>query len=230
MEDRPRHRALVRPRGKPGSRPEPHHAAKEPTTRVPAAGPPVLVADPDPDVRSSTALLVRRLGHPAIEVSQPGDVLPAIERHQPAVVLLETQFPGLNVAGLVASLRTHPATADIPLAFFSASRELPQQAARHRAWATLGKPFAPRELSALLARAYNHPAATAKDPRPDVRAAFREVRNLLAAVENYLALLDGTPDLPADARSATHRLDDVTATLEAKLDHLRAYVLALVAP
>jgi len=215
----PRHRIPVRPEARPRAK----------GRNVP----PVLVADPDPAVRASTVLLIRSLGYEAFEAARPADVLDAVEREAPGLVLLETQFPGLNVSGLVAALRSHHATSGIPIAFFSASKELPQQASRHRAWGTLAKPFAPRELALLLGRALGPPAATppapaAFPPAREARAAFRELRNLLAALENYLALVQAERDLPPGAREAAGQAEGLAATLEAKLDHLRAYVLSLL--
>src|SRR5688572_7184982 len=121
---------------------------------MPTAAPPakakVLIVDDEPDVLDSTALLVGSLGYQALRVSDPAEILPMVEREQPGLILQDLKMPGLNVAGLVAALRLNPHTAEIPLVFFSAGRDLSTTSARYDAWGYLAKPFGKQELAQLL--------------------------------------------------------------------------------
>ncbi|MFO1534896.1 MAG: two-component system response regulator [Thermoplasmatota archaeon] len=202
-------------------------------TRARARRPKVLIADPNPDVLESTAILIANLGYEPVPVDQPTDLLELVEAARPGLVLLETQFPGLNVAGFLAALRAHPPTAGIPVALFSASKELAATAARHQVWASLAKPFALRELAQLLQAALGpSPAMQAKsgNVEREVRESFREFRNLVTALDNYLALLATASELSRPSRLAVQRLEDVALKIEAKAEHLRAYVLSLMVP
>lgn len=196
--------------------------------------PKVLIADPNPDVLESTAILVANLGYEPIPVDQSVDLLEIVEETQPGLVLLETQFPGLNVAGFVASLRAHAPTANIPLAFFSASKDLAATTTRHQAWGMLAKPFALRELAQLLEAALGpSPTMRALGPRNverEVRDAFREFRNLITALDNYLAMLQADTTLSGPSRLAVLRLADVALKMEARSEHMRAFVLGFLLP
>lgn len=196
---------------------------------------PVLIVDPDPDVLQSTALLVEALGYDTVRLGDAADIFDTVMRDRPAVVLQETQMPGLNVAGLMAALRTEPATAHVPVVFFSAILDLPAQAQRHQAYGHLAKPFGFQELARVLERAIGPPPGRAtfeasQDVEKEVRLAFREYRNLLAAFNNYTTLLDKSRDLPHGARPHVERLQDLILMLEARTVRLRAYILALIGP
>src|SRR5688572_29133095 len=81
----------------------------------------VLVVDDDADVLTSTAMLIDRLGYSTIQLQSADQVPEVAQRERPGLILQDLKMPGLSVAGLVASLRSNPATAEIPLVFFSAS-------------------------------------------------------------------------------------------------------------
>ena len=203
-------------------------------SRSRARRPKVLIADPNPDVLESTAILVANLGYEPVPVDQPVDLLEIVEEVQPGLVLLETQFPGLNVAGFVAALRAHGPTATIPLAFFSASKDLAATTTRHQAWGMLAKPFALRELAQLLEAALGpSPAMKALgggNVEREVRDAFREFRNLITAFSNYLAMLQSDPALSRPSRLAVLRLGDIALKMEARSEHMRSFVLGFLLP
>lgn len=195
----------------------------------------VLLVDPDPDVLQSTGLLIESMGYVALQLAEADDVLETVDREQPDLVLLEVKTPGLNVAGLLAALRASPRTSRIPVAFFSASYEVAAIAGRHQAWGYLAKPFGYHELSRLLERALG-PApgkatgADLRDVEQEVRAQFRDTRNCIASLTNYITVLSRLDDLDVHARSAVARLEDLVLTLEARNERLRSYLLALIGP
>jgi CheY-like chemotaxis protein len=195
----------------------------------------ILIIDPDPDILQSTGLLIESMGYVVLRLAEPDDILEVIDREQPDLVLLEVKMEDLNVAGLLASLRSSPRTSRIPVTFFSASFELAAIAARHQAWGHLSKPFGYHELAHLLERALGPPpgrpaAGDAKQVEKEVRAAFREYRNLLAALNNYVTVLDKFEQLDPHAKSAVGRIEDLVLMLEARTERLRSYILAVLGP
>ncbi|MEK6976220.1 MAG: response regulator [Candidatus Thermoplasmatota archaeon] len=193
----------------------------------------VLIVDDEPDVLDSTGLLVDSLGYQALRVSDPADIITTVEREQPGLILQDLKMPGLNVAGLVAALRLNPRTAEIPLVFFSAGTDLATTAARYDAWGFLAKPFGKQELSRLLQQILGAPAnaargSPARDMQKEVRAVFHDYWNLLAALSNYILLLDETPGLSPEAQKSVKGLDEIIMKLESKTDRLSTYIRALV--
>ena len=195
--------------------------------------PKVIIVDDELDVLDSTGLLVEKLGYEAIRVSEPADILATVEREQPGLILQDLKMPGLNVAGLVAALRLNPRTAEIPLVFFSAGGDLAATAARYDAWGYLGKPFGKEELSRLLqqvlgASGVTPSAKVGQDMQRKVRAVFHDYWNLLAALSNYILILDETPGLTPEAQRSVRGLDELILKIESKTDRLNTYIMSLV--
>jgi CheY-like chemotaxis protein len=193
----------------------------------------VLIVDDEPDVLESTGLLIQALGYDAVQVSDPGEILEAIERERPGLVLQDLKMPGLNVAGLVAALRLNPKTAETPIVFFSAGSDLATTSARYDAWGYLAKPFGKAELARLLNQVLGAPTAAPKgtpgrDMQREVRAVFHDYWNLIAALSNYILVLDETAGLPPEAQKSVKGLDELIMKLESKTDRLSTYIRALV--
>jgi FixJ family two-component response regulator len=193
----------------------------------------VLIVDDEPDVLESTALLVEALGYQAIRLSDPAEILETVEQEQPGILLQDLKMPGLNVAGLVAALRLNPLTAEVPLVFFSAGGDLPTTAARYDAWGYLAKPFGKEELARLLNQVLGAPAKRTgpwqgRDMQREVRSVFHDYWNLLAALSNYILILDRAKGLSAEAQKSVRGLDEIILKLESKTDRLSAYIMALV--
>lgn len=188
----------------------------------------VLIVDDEADVLASTAMVVESLGYEVHTVSDPAEILDTIARVQPDVVLQDLRMPGLNLAGLVASLRTHPGTATLPLVFFSANVDVSSIAARYDAWGHLSKPFTADQLASVLTKVLGKaPAAAVKrDPEREVRDVFHDHWNLLSALANYAAILDRAGPMTPEARKAVEGLQDTLLKLESKTDRLRASALA----
>lgn len=195
----------------------------------------VLVIDPDADILQSTGMLIESMGYRVLRLAESDDILEVVDREQPDLVLLEVKMESLNVAGLLAALRSSPRTSRIPIAFFSASYELATIATRHQAWGHLAKPFGYHELAHLLERALGPPPGklATQDPKvveKEVRTAFREYRNLLGALNNYVTVLSKFEQLDPHAQSAVARVEDLVLMLEARTERLRSYILALLGP
>jgi CheY-like chemotaxis protein len=192
----------------------------------------VLIADDEPDVLESTAMLVESMGYHVSTVQDPNEVLETIERERPGLVLQDLRMGGLNVAALMATLRSNPDTADIPVVFFSANADLPMLAARYDAWGYLAKPFGQEELQRLLGQVLGPSDAKTSRPIPEVRrevrATFHDYWNLLAALSNYIQILDKAKVNDTEAQRAVRGLDELVLKLESKTDRLRAYILGVI--
>jgi len=193
----------------------------------------VLIVDDEPDVLQSTGMLVEALGYTALTVSDPAEILAAVEREKPGLILQDLRMPGLNVSGLVAALRLNPQTAEIPLVFFSAGSDLPTTSARYDASGYLSKPFARQALAHLLTQVLGADSgATAaparRDMQREVTTIFHDYWNLLAALSNYILVLDESKGLPPDAAKSVKGLDELIMKLESKTDRLSTYIRSLV--
>jgi CheY-like chemotaxis protein len=186
----------------------------------------VLIVDDEDDVLQSTAMVVQSLGYDVVTLADPAEILDTVHREQPSVILQDLRMPGLNLAGLVASLRSDPATASVPLVFFSANVDVAATAARYDAWGYLSKPFTAHELASVLAKVTGAPPGPRREPEREVRAVFHDYWNLLAALANYGSVLDRMEALPPQARLAISGLHDTILKLESKTDRLRSYALS----
>jgi len=191
----------------------------------------ILVAESDAAVLESTASLAESLGHVTVLVTDAQMTLPTIRAQNPDLVLQDLDLAGLNVAALMATLRSDPATADLPVVFFSGRPELSATAAHYDAWGFLPYPFGKRELERLLETALG-PASTPLEPvaqvQRNVRSAFHDHWNLLAALGNYVQILDRSPPASTESALAVRALDELMLKLESKTDRLRTFLLGIV--
>jgi len=183
----------------------------------------VLIADDEPDVLESTRMLAEAMGYEAVGVGDAGAVLDAIVRERPGLVLQDLRMGRLNVAALMAALRSDPRTADIPVVFFSANADLPAVAARLGAWGYLAKPFGLEELRHVLRQAFGDAAPdAARTPlgmREDLEAAFRAQWRLVGDLARALGGLEAPP---GDAARALEGMRGLALRLVAAMDRLRA--------
>lgn len=193
----------------------------------------VLIVDDEEDVLKSTEMLVELLGYDAIPLSDPGRVIEVAEQEQPGIILQDLKMKDLNLAGLVASLRSNPNTADIPIVFFSASSDLADIAAKYDAWGYLSKPFGEKELAQVLDDTLHHGSGKTRIPaaetaKKELRAVFHDYWNLISALNNYVEVLERSDRLGPKDRAAVSGLEELVLKLESKTDRLRSYLTRLV--
>jgi signal transduction histidine kinase/DNA-binding response OmpR family regulator len=111
----------------------------------------LLVVDDNADMRDYLQRLLQAQWQ--VEVCTNGiEALAAIEREAPDLILSDVMMPQLDGFGLLAALRAHPATRDIPLMLLSAraGEEARLEGLQAGADDYLVKPFSARELSARV--------------------------------------------------------------------------------
>ena len=104
-------------------------------------------------VLRSTQTLLDALGYEASTVSDASQVLDAIRRERPDVVLQDVRMPGLDVERLLERIRSDPELRRTPVVLFSASMDLGDLQGRVHAAGMLEKPFKPSEAVAVIDRA-----------------------------------------------------------------------------
>lgn len=187
----------------------------------------VLVADDDGLSCTATKALLERLGHDALATPEATVGASAAQQH-PDLVLHRLHGP--DGTAIVADLRSRPETFDTPVVFYSAPAELPPATTRYDAWGHLSLPLDAEAVERLLRRALG--PAPASEPvdavRRNVRAAFHDYWNLLAALANYVQVLQGARKPSPEAERAIEGLDDLMLRLESKTDRLRTFAIGLV--
>ncbi len=191
----------------------------------------VLIVDDEPDILESMQALLESLGYQASCVSDADDALVFAAEHKPDLILHDLRMPGLSLAGMVASLRSHAATAEIPLVFFSAHHDLPRTAAKYDAWGYLPKPFTEPQLVAVLDAAIGRrpPGHDEQgDPRRAIQDLFHDYWNTLSAMAITTRTLVRSETVRGDDRRAAVQLDELLLKLESKTDRLRASLTAFM--
>lgn len=123
----------------------------------------ILVVDDDPDIRRMAALSLERLGGFRVALAAGAEeALAHAARETPDLVLLDVSMPGMDGPATLRALRQRPATARVPVVFFTAIAS-EAEAERLRALGAVGvvpKPFdvteLPRRLRALAAEVGLH--------------------------------------------------------------------------
>lgn len=192
----------------------------------------VLVVDDDEDMLQSTQLVLEDLGYEVVTVADAVDVPEIAMRERPDLILQDLKMDDLNLSGLIASLRTDPATAEIPIVFFSGQSDLARKARRHGVWGWLSKPFTEHELKTVLERAIGKtPSAPADggrvaEVRKEIRAVLHEHKSTAAALGNYLRLLQ-KQELTDEQNRLVEGMESALMKLESKTQRLRSYLLAV---
>lgn len=191
----------------------------------------ILIADDDTDVLESMSMQLEILGHDPVAVEDPDDLLQAAEAAPPDLILQDLKMAGISLAGLVANIKTHPITSEVPLVFFSADPRLPQLARKYGAWGYLPKPFTQQQLADLLERFLGDEPGrpeldkSARLGAKEVADLFHDHANTLAAAQNYAQVLSNRTDLDSQATKAAHKLLELMQKLEAQAERLRSSLL-----
>ena len=115
----------------------------------------VLIVDDERDANDLLAGLVQTRGDRAVQVFRGGDVLEAVERHEPELILLDVMLPDIDGYEVCDLLKHRRATNLIPIVMVTALNAETSRLHGVRAGANeyLTKPYAPEDLFAVMDRA-----------------------------------------------------------------------------
>lgn len=109
----------------------------------------VLIAEDDPDIQVILRMVLTRMGHCEVSVTDQGSEALAIARSKtPAVILLDMMLPEMSGIEICQALKADPSTQKIPVIFLTA-RTQPveiQEGLNLGAVGYLAKPFDPMTL------------------------------------------------------------------------------------
>ena len=113
----------------------------------------VLVVEDSRDIADLIQHYLERAGHAVETLSSGTDVMPAVRRAPPDLVVLDLMLPGMDGLLVCQALRREPSTSAIPIIMLTARDE---EADRIRGLEIgaddyVTKPFSPRELAARVA-------------------------------------------------------------------------------
>jgi two-component system, OmpR family, alkaline phosphatase synthesis response regulator PhoP len=130
------------------------------TSGSPAAQGRLLVVEDDPDIAQLLAHSLRRAGFVVDTLGSGGEVVGAVRRLQPDLLLLDLMLPGLDGLEVCRTLRADPPTALLPIIIITARAEESDRIVGLELGADdyVTKPFSPNEVvarvRALLRRAH----------------------------------------------------------------------------
>lgn len=189
----------------------------------------VILVDDDRATLDSTCMVLRELGYRPIPLEDPGEILEVVAREHPIAILHDLQIDGTNIAGIVAALRSDPASANVPLVFFSANPDIAHTASRYSAWGYLAKPFTPPQLAELLVRvACTAPDAPNPSARREARASFHEYWTALGALGSYAFLLRQREREEDPQEPLAQNIEDLVLKLQAQTQRLQGYVYSMI--
>jgi DNA-binding response OmpR family regulator len=161
-------------------------------TVAPLPDRPILVVDDDAKIVRLVRTYLERDGFAVVTAADGPAALDAIERHRPALVVLDLMLPGLDGRAVVRAVRGDDAAAATPILIVSARGSTLDRIAGLEDGADdyLPKPFSPAELvlrvKSILRR--SPPAATDATSRPPLTLA-----DLTIDLDRYEATRAGRP-------------------------------------
>ncbi len=126
--------------------------AEDAAARTSVADVKVLLVDDEDQLRRVMRDLLERDGYVVTEARDGVEALDQIDRHAPDIIVLDLNLPGLDGYGVLAHLRSRPATLDIPVVVLTAQGDEENEVKVFEMGADdfLSKPFRARALSARL--------------------------------------------------------------------------------
>lgn len=195
----------------------------------------IMVVDDELDILRSTQMLVQQLGYECVTLPDARKVVEVAGKEHPDLILQDLRMPNIDIPKLVKGLKDNPATAKIPLVFFSASPDVAKIAAENDVSGFLPKPFGEQQLTQVLIRALGKQAApmekkaTGKEAlRQAVTIYFHDYWNTLTALNNYTEFLLNSQNLAEPEKEAAEEMNRLILDLEHKTDALRSHLLSSI--
>lgn len=131
----------------------------------------ILIVDDEENVRYSFKKFFKASGYEISEAVNGLDAVSAINRHQPDLVLMDIEMPGLNGIEAIQRIKqTHP---DLPVVIITAfgTTERVIAAMKYGAFEYLEKPFDVERLKAVVAEALEMKRLSREDKRLEIHPA-----------------------------------------------------------
>jgi DNA-binding response OmpR family regulator len=163
---------------------------------IPPAAPiperPILVVDDDAKIVRLVRTYLERDGFSVVTAADGPSALDAIERHRPALVVLDLMLPELDGRAVIRAVRRDNEAAATPILIISARGSTVDRIAGFEDGADdyLPKPFSPAELVLRVKSILRRSAATSPDA--DARARLT-LADLVVDVDRYEVTRDGAP-------------------------------------
>jgi len=117
----------------------------------------VLVVEDDEAVSSLLVALLEDRGYVAIPALDGRSAIELAREHQPDLITLDLALPGSDGHEVLQSLKTHPATRDIPVVVISAFTQILPAGERKKLAYLLGKPFDVTEVLEIVQATVGNP-------------------------------------------------------------------------
>ncbi len=113
---------------------------------------PILIIDDDVDALKLVGLMLERQGYQIVAATNGRQAIEKALEVQPILIILDVMMPDMDGYQVASRLRSHPATAPIPILMFTAKTAVSDKIAGFQAGADdyLIKPVHPRELLARV--------------------------------------------------------------------------------
>ncbi len=150
----------------------------------------VLIVEDDPDIAHLVAHYLGRAGFASEIMASGRDALASILNDPPALVVLDLMLPQMDGLEICRAVRTHPATAALPLIILTARGEESDRIVGLELGADdyVAKPFSPNELVSRV-RAVLRRADRAAGSQPSVR----RYGPIVLDPDAHTVTLDGRP-------------------------------------
>ena len=112
----------------------------------------VLLAEDDADIRLLVTLKLEQAGHEVRAFGDGAAALADARDHPPDLAVLDVLMPGMTGLEVCKQLRSHAATADVPIILLTARAQQADVTAGLEAGANdyVVKPFSPRDLASRI--------------------------------------------------------------------------------
>jgi CheY-like chemotaxis protein len=122
----------------------------------------VLVCDDDPSIREVVGGVLEQKGYRVLTAATGAEAIEVAAAEQPSTILLDLIMPGLSGGETISALKANPATREIPVIILSGLRPVEDEAVNASADDWVTKPFDEESLFAIVERAVNGHARTAR--------------------------------------------------------------------
>ena len=110
----------------------------------------ILIADDETAIADSTAQLLQADGHSVATISSAAQILAALRRERPRVLLQDVRMPGLDLETTMRAIRADPGLEQTFVVLFTATMSIRDIAHTLGADEVIEKPYEPEDLLAMV--------------------------------------------------------------------------------